>query len=435
MKKFAIKPGPKLVGSLLLLISSILVVSCAVVEPPPGGPIDKTPPHLVAVFPDSGSLGLGETTVLHFTFSEKMDRANAFSWLYFFPDQRIRKTKWHGATVADVYLEEPLPADTLIVVEVAGSMRDAHKVKNKHSRRFPISTGDSIPSGTLAGVLLYEEGPLANGVVELYGLQPDSVEYFRRPMIRRTVTNNQGAFRFDWLPVPSGPFLVRAFQDGDSNLRPGENDPQRILPDTLTVSAETGTASAGVTTLYSSNAPGRLLADAFTPSRFEGTVMAWAMSITDADTGYTPSPAGAGDEVFGYLDSLSGGVIEEVSPGLNRVLAFVDIDADSSFSAVPDSLLPDFITTYEDTVLWYLEPWVLMEGIPLEPGLSTEFQLSAWTDSLTIWHAPEPVFTRVDSLGNALTDSMAAAWGDTLFPALDDTLLTAPLDSIPLEKK
>ena len=392
------------------------------VEPPPGGPIDSTPPHLVAVFPDSGTTGLGEISVLHFTFSEKMDRANAFSWLYFFPDQRIRKTKWHGAMVADVFLEKPLPADTLIVVEVAGSMRDAHKVKNKRSRRFPISTADSIPTGTIAGVLLFEEGALENGVVELYGLQPDSVEYFRRPLIRRTVTNNQGAFRFDWLPIPSGPFLVRAFQDGDFNLRPGEKDPQRLLPDTLTVSVETGTASAGVTQLYPSNTPGRLLVDAFASPGFEGAVVAWSMAITDADTGYSPAPAGAGQENFAFLDTLSGGVLGEVKPGSNRVMVFVDMDADSSFSAVPDTLLPEFYGSQADSVLWYLEPWVLIEGIHLEPGLSARFEMPAWSDSLTAWHAPEPMIGMVDSLTAALADSLTAALSDSLPTAVPDSL-------------
>ncbi len=404
-----------MVGCILVCISS-----CAVVEPPPGGPVDKTPPHLVAVFPDSGTTGLGDVTVLHFTFSEKMDRASAFSWLYFFPDQRIRKTKWHGATVADVFLEAPLPADTLIVVEIAGAMRDAHKVKNKRSRRFPISTADTIPAGTVAGVLLFEEGALENGVVELYGLQPDSVEYFRRPLIRRTITNNKGAFRFDWLPIPSGPFLVRAFQDGDNNLRPGENDPQRLLPDTLIVSAETGTASAGVTTLYPVRTPGRLFVDAFAASRFEGAVMAWAMSITDADTGYSPAPVDAGRESFAFLDTLHGGVLEDVTPGSSRVMAFVDIDADSSFSAIADTLLPDFWRSEADTVVWYLEPWILIENIRLEPGLSARFQLPAWTDSLTTWHAPEPKTELADSLSGALADSSLSG---NLTPAFTDTLV------------
>jgi len=391
---------------LILVIGLVLTVSCAVVEPPPGGPVDLTPPYLVSVFPDSGSTGLGEVSVLRFTFSEKMDRANAFSWLYFFPDQRVRKTKWHGSTEAEVFLEYPLPADTLIIVEIAGAMRDAHKLKNKKSRRFPLATADSIPSGVLAGVLLFEEGPLVNGVVELYGLQPDSVAYYRRPIIRRTVTDEQGFYQFDWLPVPSGPFLVRAFKDDDSNLRPGENDPQRLLADTLMVDLETGSASAGVMTLYPTNTPGRLFADPFEAPPYSGNIIAWTMAITDSDTGYYPKPLNVQRESFGYILPDSGGVIDEVPPGNNRIIAFVDVDSDSTFSAVPDTMLFPTGKSPVDSVLWYLEPWIVLEEVHLEPGLSSHFLLPAWTDSLTLWVAPEPVATPIDSLAAAVADSL-----------------------------
>lgn len=407
MHNFSLKPGPGPVAKLLLVIGLVLVVSCAVVEPPPGGPIDKTPPFLVSVFPDSASTGLGEVSVLRFTFSEKMDRANAFSWLYFFPDQRISKTKWHGAMEAEIFLESPLPADTLIVVEIAGAMRDAHKVKNKRSRRFPLATADTISAGVLAGVLLFEDGPLENGVVELYGLQPDSVEYFRRPILRRTVTDELGVYRFNWLPIPSGPFLVRAFKDDDSNLRPGENDPQRLLADTLSVEATIGVATAGVMTLYPVNTSGKLIAEKFSHPLQPGPVMAWAMAITDADTGYYPKPISAGQEKFSFLYPDSGGVIEEVKPGNNRVIAFLDVDRDSSFSVIPDSLLSNASTAVDDSVKWYLEPWIMVENIHLEPGLTSTFNLPAWNDSLTSWAAPEPITTVADSIGSAVSNSPA----------------------------
>lgn len=396
------------VAKLLLVIGLVLVVSCAVVEPPPGGPVDLVPPHLVSVFPDSGSTGLGEISVLTFTFSEKMDRANAFSWLYFFPDQRIKKTKWHGSTVAEIFLEVPLPADTLVVVEIAGAMRDAHKLKNKQSRRFPLATADTIAAGVIGGVLLFEDGPLAQGVVELYSLQPDSVAYSRRPIIRRTVTNDQGIYQFDWLPVPSGPFLVRAFKDDDNNLRPGENDPQRLLPDTLTVDTISGVASAGVMTLYPTNTPGTLFSDPFPAPLYQGSVVAWSMAITDADTGYYAAPRQLNNERFGIIHPDSIGVIEEALPGNNRIIAFVDVDRDSNFSVIPDTLLFPAGKFPVDSVMWYLEPWVVLEEVHLEPGLSSHFLLPAWTDSLTSWDAPapEPEISPADSLASAAADSL-----------------------------
>lgn len=436
--------NPGLHVGFLLTAGLALLCACAVVETPPGGPADETPPYLVRSTPDSGAVEVEPSRELRFLFSEKMDRANAYSWLYFFPDQRVKKTQWKGATEAIVVLEEPLPADTLIVVEVAGSLRDAHKVKNQRSRRFPIATADSIPSGTIAGVLLFEEGPVKNGVVELYGLQPDTLEYFRRPMIRRTVTNETGAFVFQWLPVPSGPYLVRAFIDGDNNLRPGEGDPQRLLPDTLLVDAETGAASAGVTPLYAANTPGTLFAEPFLAPTWPGAVGAWAMALTDADTGYYPEPLGAGLGNLGWLTPAEGGRLVEVNPGLNRVIAFVDVDGDSAFGAVPDTLLPTSTWVEGDSLLWYLEPWIVVEGVDLEPGLSTRFALTAWGDSLTVWEAPPPPasvdstrWAMMDSLRAALTDSMTGAPSDSLIEVVLDSLMGVRPDSLmrgPFEK-
>ncbi len=104
---------------LALLLSLALAAACAIVEPPLGGPIDRTPPYLVSVEPDSGAVGLDGRKVLRFRFSEKMDRAQANSWLRLFPKQEIKKTKWHGATEAEVILMDPLPSDTVIVVEIS----------------------------------------------------------------------------------------------------------------------------------------------------------------------------------------------------------------------------------------------------------------------------------------------------------------------------
>ena len=135
------------------------------VEPPPGGPIDQIPPHLVATIPDSGAVGVGPIKKFRLRFSEKMDRQPATSWLYFFPDQRIRRTKWHGAIEAEIELEEPLPADTVVVVEVASRLNDAHRVPSRTSRRFPIATGMVLPTGTIAGVLVMGDSAVTNGVV------------------------------------------------------------------------------------------------------------------------------------------------------------------------------------------------------------------------------------------------------------------------------
>ena len=129
--------------------------------------------------------------------------------------------------------------------------------------------------------------------------------------------------------------------------------------------------------------------------------MAWAMAVGDNDTGWTPAPQPDMPVTTGYLTSPTGGVLDQVPPGVNRVVAFVDLDNDSTFSAIPDSLL---VPVPPDSVRWYLEPHQVIEGIELDPGLSTVFNLAAFRDTLTAWEAPAPA--EEDTLGVDLPDSL-----------------------------
>ncbi len=387
----------------------MLLASCAVVEPPPGGPPDKVGPHLEFMIPDSASTGLGAIDEIHLTFSEKMDRVSAVTWLHFFPDQRIRATKWHGAKRADIVLEYPLPPDTVIIVEIAAGMRDAHKVKNRRGRRYPISTGGSIPGGRISGVLVMADSAVTNGVIELYDVPPDTIEYFQQSLLRRTVTDRTGSYTFDWLPVPGGPWLLRAYADPNGDLRPGEAEAQRLLPDTLSLTTEASEAVAGVTTLYAAKTPGRILVAPFAPASFLGRSMAWTMHITEEDTGWVPAPLEQAN--FAWLDPAAESPVAEVKPGPNRMIVFVDVDGDSTFSGVPDSLLtltPDSLRDAggDSAISHFMEPWIMVEGLEVLPGLDTLLELPGHAYSLTPWIPPPPA-DRPDSL-TALGDSLLA---------------------------
>ncbi len=407
--------------TLAFFVSLVLAASCAVVEPPPGGPIDTTPPTLALMVPDSGAVGLGELKTIRLTFSEKMDRTSAVSWLFFFPDQRIRQTKWHGATEAEVILEYPLTPDTVIVVEVASGMRDAHKVKGRESRRFPISTGGFIPSGTIEGVLIMADSAVTNAVVELYDVPPDTLEYFEQPLLRRTTTDKTGAFRFDWLPTPGGPWLLRAFSDPDNNLRPGDKDAQRLLPDTLSLTKDSPSASTGVTTIYAWNTPGRILVGPFDTPLHGEEVMAWTMVMAEEDTGWVPAPEDGTTNPIFELDPKVGGILGEVKPGRNRIVFFVDVDGDSTFSGIPDTLMafvPDSLrTAATDSVGvrdWFLEPWLMVEDVEVIPGMDTDFEVPSLAHSITPWIPPEPEPAVPDSLDETNPDGEGDAASDSL---------------------
>ena len=397
--------GP--IGSIgpALLATALLLTACAVVEPPPGGPIDTTPPHLVSMTPDSGAVQVGELKKFTFTFSEKMDRQSATAWLYFFPDQRIRGTKWKGAVTAEVELEEPLPPDTLIVMEVAGRMADAHKVKNRRARRFPIATGTDIPGGSIARVLVMGDVAVSTGVVELYAIPPDTLEYFQQSILRRTSTRADGSYVFSWLPTPGGPWLVRAFADANGDLRPADGEPKRLLPDTLVLTVDEPTLAAGVTTLYPVDTPGRLHIAPFTNFGAARPIMGWSISSGQVDTGFALQPVDPNRYPYAFLDPDTTSLLHEVRPGLNRVGLFLDLDADSTYGAVPESLLRAdargfawiLADSAADTSGWYLEPIVVVPSPYLEPGLDAPVGVPDTVALVMPWPAPPPPPAPVDS--------------------------------------
>ncbi len=154
--------------------------------------------------------------------------------------------------------------------------------------------------------------------------------------------------------------------------------------------------------------------------------MAWTLTMAEEDTGWVPVPEGGQTHPIFPLDPASGGVIGEVQPGRNRVLVFVDVDGDSTFSGVPDTLLafvPDSLrTTLPDSVSsadWFLEPWLMVEEIFIEPGLDSELNLPALPYNLTPWTQPEPAAILPDSLLESGTDG--ADLGDGA-EAADDSL-------------
>lgn len=377
------------------LAACALLGACAVVEAPQGGPQDITPPRLAAAWPESGSVAVGPLRTFRLTFSEKMTRQPAEGWLHFYPQQRIRRTSWDGAREATVELFEPLPADTVVVVEIAGPLQDAHKVKARESRRFAIATGDSLPTGRVSGALVMGDSALTNGVVELFAVPPDSIEYFRQPLLRRTVTDEAGRWSFDWLPVPGGPWLARAYADGDGNFRPGEREAQRLLPDTLSLATGRAAALAGVVTLYAHGTPGRLLVAPFAQTTWTGLWGAWPLAVTENDTGWAPAPQPreARAPKATRLDPLATTVVDKVPSGDVRVVLFADVDGDSLLGTLDGAL----IRTLAPAVGWpdtlgadlYLEPWWVVENLHVLPGLAADLPMPDRLPTFTAWTRPD----------------------------------------------
>ncbi|MBU1071907.1 Ig-like domain-containing protein, partial [bacterium] len=274
-----------------LALAICLAAACATIEPPGGGPADLTPPAVVRVHPDSGTVGLAGLHEIEISFSEKVDPLPAPRFVHFYPPLEIKGTKWRGRRRATIEFRDPLPPDTVIVVEIPRGFADVHRVKSARSRRYPLATADSVPSGTISGRLSFEDGPAVGAVVELYAVPPDTLEYFRQDILRRTEADSTGRFVLPWLAVPGGPYLLRAFLDHNGDQRPSDNEPQRLLPVEISLSAKVPAAEAGAHTLFDQRTPGRLLGIMDSLAAGDRALFGWTHKIADSDTGFVPLPA------------------------------------------------------------------------------------------------------------------------------------------------
>lgn len=390
------RPRRGRVAALVAALGPVLSLACATIEAPPGGPVDTTPPRLAAARPESGAVGLGEVRELRLTFSEKVEPQDAWRFVKIYPPCEVVATRWEGRRVARLLLAEPLPADTVIVVEIAPGVVDNHRVTSDRPFIYPLATAGSLPTGEISGSLRLGDKPLAPAVVELYAVAPETVRSFtQQPPLRRAWTDSAGVFRLPWLAAPGGPWLLRAFADPNRDGRPAENDAQLVLPDTLRLTVARPRLRLPPLTLFTATTPGNLAGVIDSTPPWTGPLVGWVERIAEGDTGWIPTPqqrAPAGRRPVPRGERV---VWPRVGPGLVRLLLVVDLNGDSLLTLVPDTALGG----------WRLEPHALVDSVTVEPGLEAGFPPPVFPDTLIRWLGPVPASAQDTTAARADTSA------------------------------
>ncbi len=198
---------------------ALVAGACANPVPPTGGPVDRTPPRLVAATPSNGALGVADGT-LRLTFSEALDEGTAARAVSVTPDTDTPlRVEASGRTV--VVRLGALRPNTTYVVTFDTSLRDLRGVPLASPLAFAFSTGPTLDRGTLAGRVV--DGPTGapRGGIDVLAwpsadtLRGDSA-FTARP-IARTQTATDGTFRFAYLG--RAPLFVAAVEDRNRNRR------------------------------------------------------------------------------------------------------------------------------------------------------------------------------------------------------------------------
>lgn len=191
-----------------------LAAACASEGMPPGGPVDKTPPKLIAVTPESGSLHVGARQVVIFRFDEviaerthsgtALDQAVVVS-----PSDGAPSVDWHR-TYISVRSHKGWRPDVAYSVTILPGLQDLSNNTTRAPLQTVFSTGTVIPHGEVRGVVFDWVGQRAASGARIEAMtgKDTTLKY-------TAVADSTGRFVIPILPP--GALRLRAYIDANRN--------------------------------------------------------------------------------------------------------------------------------------------------------------------------------------------------------------------------
>ncbi len=194
----------------------LFLVACAVQGPPRGGPIDRTPPEIVDVFPLPGSTRIPlNFNNIRLVFSERMNPGSERNNLFISPPVKM-EYEWKKWKILQITLKEPLKKDQTYVLTVGSGLMDLRKNKMANSFALAFSTGDSIDQGRISGTV-FGLKPKDRFNVFAYRLS-DTIRFdpFKQRPDYVSQTGEQGRFQLAFLKA--GSYRILAVEDRNHNF-------------------------------------------------------------------------------------------------------------------------------------------------------------------------------------------------------------------------
>lgn len=219
-----------------LLFALILLARCAVDVPPTGGPEDKTPPRVVAVFPDSGALRV-QTNKLRVRFDKYIVTQSLRNALFFSPRIDDYEVESDGKE-AEIILYEPLKPNRTYACTITKALTDTRGNSLAQSFTFAFSTGSTIDSGIISGVVYSAENRFIKGATVLAYFIPEGDTLFadtlnpsHTPPDYIAQTNEEGRFQLSFLK--NGSYRLFAIVDKNQNLLFDSGEPFAVPFDSV----------------------------------------------------------------------------------------------------------------------------------------------------------------------------------------------------------
>ena len=229
-----------------LLAAGALITGCARVGAPGGGPADTTPPEVLATEPADGATWVPLDSVIRIAFSEEMNRVATERAFSLEPPVKLKNLKWDGlALVAKP--ESALPESTTFVVRIDEGADDYHGVKLEGRVSVTFSTGPSLDTGAISGIVTRDGDPVPGATVWACRGPVMTTDGVVRRCRYSATTDRDGTFSIAGVAASETPYLVLAFIDFNEDDVYSVDEEAGVIADVRASIAEPGTVAEGIT--------------------------------------------------------------------------------------------------------------------------------------------------------------------------------------------
>jgi hypothetical protein len=202
----------KNIGIILLALVSFF---CAGQYPPSGGPVDKTPPEVIATSPTPGTLRFHGDKI-RIEFNKYIAPLKVQEAIFLSPSLGQLTYDW-GWKDVEIHFSDSLRPNTTYIFTLGTDAEDTHGNKLAQSFALPFSTGEKIDSASITG-RIYDPNP--SGVMifafKLNGRSVDTLNPTHTKPDFLTQTGKDGTFSLTNLAI--GDYRLIAVRDQYKNL-------------------------------------------------------------------------------------------------------------------------------------------------------------------------------------------------------------------------
>lgn len=220
---------------LLGVILCLLAAACASIGHPEGGPIDELPPNFVRSNPSLGALGVNRQRIV-LEFDENIEIKDPSNTVVISPTQATFPKITAVGRMVRIDLADSLKPNTTYTIDFTDGITDLNEGNELDGFAFDFSTGDTIDSLCISGMVLEAETlePAQGMAVGVYSNLSDTA-ISTLPFERMTRTNKLGQFVIRNLAP--GTYRIFAVDDKNRDNHWDRSENVAFLPFTITPTA------------------------------------------------------------------------------------------------------------------------------------------------------------------------------------------------------